>query len=343
MNDLLPPHSTGGRAYDIPVTHQGGTVAAAQKPINFIIRSNVDSMPARPHVDVPHMQPVVGSNTPIHVPHMQPAVGGNAPIYMPQVGRAADNLQDGFGASSHTVIPGPETAMPKVPDVGEGAKRVKIVGKVDDTVEGAVKKTGDDILAVDSEIDVPMATLNDNIVDDFTFEKFHKVDLSNLSDDAITKIIAKLPEVPEGRVDYSRKFAADLENFIPGTERLFSGKLTEDLYVINFHDKNLPIGFGEGRRTLSWGTHIEIGNRMPTINDVFEHLGLLREWGERNSVSLIKISKGTEVTFMGGKASEQISKKLVNEKFEHAPGGGYQIRFRDFDEKWIIETRELPK
>ena len=35
-------------------------------------------------------------------------------------------------------------------------------------------------------------------------------------------------------------------------KKLFHGKLKEDLWLINYHDKAKPLGLGKGERTLSW-------------------------------------------------------------------------------------------
>jgi hypothetical protein len=51
---------------------------------------------------------------------------------------------------------------------------------------------------------------------------------------------------------------------------------------------------------------------------------------------LKKIPAGTETTFISGRAIEQYSKE--GEKFI---GGGFQIRFRDFDPEWIQKTELL--
>lgn len=72
-------------------------------------------------------------------------------------------------------------------------------------------------------------------------------------------MLNKLPDhAPDGRVNYNYNLASDLGNFIPGTEKLFHGKLTEDLYLINYHDKSKVICLGKGERTLTWATHLEI-------------------------------------------------------------------------------------
>lgn len=78
---------------------------------------------------------------------------------------------------------------------------------------------------------------------------------------------------------------------------------------------------------------------MPTIHDIHQHLALKHEWGKRNSYSIIKVPKGEQVTFIHGKAASQISDK-AGDRFV---GGGYQVRFKDFDEKWIIKTEDLKK
>jgi hypothetical protein len=150
-----------------------------------------------------------------------------------------------------------------------------------------------------------------------------------------------LPDhAPDGRVNYNYNLASDLGNFIPGTERLFHGKLSEDLYLINYHDKNVNLGINKGKRTMKWATHLEVGNKMPTAKDIHQHLALVNpDWGVRNSYSIIKISAGEQVTFVSGKAADQIS-ATTKKEFK---GGGYQVRFRDFNEKWIIETKDLNK
>ena len=121
---------------------------------------------------------------------------------------------------------------------------------------------------------------------------------------------------------------------------MFHGKITEDLYLINYHDKNKVIGLGKGKRTLTWATHLEVGNRLPSTKEIHQHLALVDpDWGVRNSYSIIKIPAGEQVTFISGKAKDQIS-DATGEAFR---GIGYQVRFRDFNEKWIIETKDLNK
>jgi len=58
---------------------------------------------------------------------------------------------------------------------------------------------------------------------------------------------------------------------------------------------------------------------------------------EQVQAGVIKIPKGTDVTFIFGKVEAQISRE-TGDIFK---GGGFQVRFRDFDEKWIVETRRM--
>lgn len=76
---------------------------------------------------------------------------------------------------------------------------------------------------------------------------------------------------------------------------------------------------------------------MPTIDDVRQRLALPPEWGERTAVRVARIPEGTDVEFLYGRAKGQVS-----EAGDVYAGGGKQFRFRDFDERWILETRRIP-
>lgn len=110
--------------------------------------------------------------------------------------------------------------------------------------------------------------------------------------------------------------------------------MREDLYLVNFHDADAALGNG---RSLKWATHVEVGKNIKSVEDIYEHLGLLKDWSKRDAVTLIKIPKGTDATFVSGKAKWQ-ERDLTG---EFKKGGGFQIRFRDFDEKWVLETKRL--
>jgi hypothetical protein len=79
---------------------------------------------------------------------------------------------------------------------------------------------------------------------------------------------------------------------------------------------------------------------MPTMEDVRQHIALVYpDWGERNAFTLMKIPKGDHSTFVSGKAEFQKSKS-TSEMFK---GGGFQMRFRGIDPKWIVgEAVRLP-
>lgn len=113
-----------------------------------------------------------------------------------------------------------------------------------------------------------------------------------------------------------------------------------NVWAINYHDINKEIGFGKDKRTLSWWTHIKVANNMLTMEDIKQHLALVYpDWGERNAFTLMKLSKGEYSTFVSGKAEWQMS-DITGQDFK---GGGFQMRFRDFDPKWIVgEAVRLP-
>lgn len=169
-------------------------------------------------------------------------------------------------------------------------------------------------------------------------------DIDNVKVRAFAKSLSE--EISVGRGDYSKNFLPDLKNFQAGTSKLHHGKLQEDLYLVNIHDKDKKLVFnsnpGPDERTLQWGTHLEVYERTPEpkIEQLKQHLVLVYpEWGERNAATFIRIPAGTETTFISGKAMEQNSLK-TGEKFI---GGGFQVRLRDIDQNWIVETINLEK
>jgi len=136
-----------------------------------------------------------------------------------------------------------------------------------------------------------------------------------------------------GRLDYSVDFVRDLESFRPGV-RFHKGSLKDDLHIVQFHKKT---SLGDGR-SAKWWTPVDEVHKFRTLDDVVNRLGLPPDWGSRKMASLAKIPKGTDVTFYIGKASEKVS--LRSGKVYK--GEGIQIRFKDFDPKWVRETREMP-
>lgn len=116
---------------------------------------------------------------------------------------------------------------------------------------------------------------------------------------------------------------------------LREGPLTEDLLLVQFHSKT-PLQVG---RSAKWWTPVSQANALPTLTEILEALALPPEFGPRESVSVARIPKGTVVTYYEGLAKEQFSQSLGR----NFKGGGVQLRFKDFDPKWIVETRVLPR
>jgi RHS repeat-associated protein len=132
-------------------------------------------------------------------------------------------------------------------------------------------------------------------------------------------------------IDYSRGFERDLSNFKSGHE-LLEGPLNRDLTLVSYH-ADVPLGDG---RSAKWWTSTDQANKMSTIDDVHQGLALPYEWGVRDTVSMIKIPKGTDITAYKGQASPQLDK--TGELFQ---GDATQYRFEEFDPNWIIDSKRL--
>ena len=76
---------------------------------------------------------------------------------------------------------------------------------------------------------------------------------------------------------------------------------------------------------------------MSTIGSVHRDLALLPEWGARTEVSVARIPAGTQVNAYIGQARAQQNWGSGI----YLQGQGIQIRFVDFDPRWIVETRPL--
>jgi hypothetical protein len=138
------------------------------------------------------------------------------------------------------------------------------------------------------------------------------------------------------RIDYSRGLRSDLQfDFLPGYQRL-PGVLTEDLTLVTYHS-GAPVGAG---RSLKYWTTPEQANSMATMGDVHRDLALMWNWGERTHVSVARIPAGTEVSgFIGAARAQENWRQGVS---VFLPGEGTQIRFTNFDPRWVVETRKLP-
>jgi hypothetical protein len=127
------------------------------------------------------------------------------------------------------------------------------------------------------------------------------------------------------RIDLSDGWEGDFKKFTDGTAAVQDGRTTTPITLVQYYDADKP-------GSLKWWTTTEQANSMPTVHDVMDKLALEPEWGERNAVRVAVIPKDTDVTAMTGIAKTQ----------ETTPGGGFQIRLRDFDPKWIVTQRRIP-
>ena len=134
-----------------------------------------------------------------------------------------------------------------------------------------------------------------------------------------------------GRTDYTKGFAGDLENFAGGKAFLHEGRIDRDLKVVQYYDKNRSDG------SLKWWTTPGQANDIQTIEQLHQKLALDPAWGDRSAVRVGTVPKGTTIEYLHGHAAEQIGKDGTK-----YAGQGMQIRFRDFDPRWIDEERPLP-
>ncbi|HEV8686729.1 MAG TPA: hypothetical protein VGQ84_05595 [Gaiellaceae bacterium] len=136
--------------------------------------------------------------------------------------------------------------------------------------------------------------------------------------------------VRAGRLDYTQGFADQLRNFAGGKAWLHEGPLDRDLVLVQYFDES------SSSATMKWWTSTGDANTMATIEEVRHRLALLPDWGERDAVRVARVPRGTEVEFLHGQAAEQTAHGL------RYAGGAEQFRFRDFDERWVLETRTIP-
>lgn len=73
-----------------------------------------------------------------------------------------------------------------------------------------------------------------------------------------------------------------------------------------------------------------------SLSEALERIAVIPEFGDKNSFYIARILKGSKATFISGRAELQYSEIL--QKVLH--GGGFQVRFRDFDLNWIIDVTE---
>jgi hypothetical protein len=131
------------------------------------------------------------------------------------------------------------------------------------------------------------------------------------------------------------QFFKDIENFERSFKtKSFAGILENDLVVVQYHS-NAPVGQG---RSLNWWIPAAQANEFSTVEAVKDGVALLSSWGERTHVTVARIPSGESLRYLHGKAKSQSSTSTS----EFRPGGALQMRIKDFNPDWIIETRELP-
>lgn len=137
--------------------------------------------------------------------------------------------------------------------------------------------------------------------------------------------------VRPGRTDLSGNFESDLARFNADSITIHSGPLDDDITLVQYFDADRTDG------TAKWWTTAEEASNLRTIDEVHQRLALDPDWGARTGVRVVKIPKGTDVTFLHGTARDVTSDLGV--LYE---GGGEQFRFLDFDESWVVSSRRLP-
>ena len=127
-------------------------------------------------------------------------------------------------------------------------------------------------------------------------------------------------------IDYSYKFDRELANFNDDYE--IRTTVDKDLILVQY-SSDAPDA------SLCYWTTIDEANGITTLNDYMDKLALSKDWGNRNTVKVARISAGTEVKYAVGTAREQL---LIADP---RPGGGVQYLFNQFDTDWITEIRSF--
>jgi hypothetical protein len=129
------------------------------------------------------------------------------------------------------------------------------------------------------------------------------------------------------RLDYRSELWKHPQAFTGSS--LFRGRLSEDLILVRY-------GTPESR-AMWWTTHVQ-ANALRTHEAVRDRLALLAEFGPRTHVTVARIPAGETFEALIGRAAP-LRSKLTGEA---AAGGGVQLKFAQFDPRWIRETRALP-
>jgi hypothetical protein len=152
------------------------------------------------------------------------------------------------------------------------------------------------------------------------------VDAAKLADGAkdVSRLHAK------GIVDYSDRWAGEMENFGPGSVEHATPSAGGRIVANAGDASRVP---AEPGRSVAWWTD---GHQMHAYGDVDklrDGLALPEDWGARDEVILADIPPGAEHHRMEGPAAEQGPDKGWNDP---RTGGDHQILYREFDTRHIV-------
>lgn len=151
-------------------------------------------------------------------------------------------------------------------------------------------------------------------------------DVSKATKEAAGKAVSESGRNTATTIDYSYKFDRELANFNDGYE--VRTTVDKDLILVQY-SSDTPDA------SLYYWTTVDEANGITTLNDYMDKLALSKDWGNRNTVKVARISAGTEVKYAVGTAREQL---LIADP---RPGGGVQYLFNQFDTDWITEIRSF--
>jgi hypothetical protein len=138
----------------------------------------------------------------------------------------------------------------------------------------------------------------------------------------------------KGRIDYSKGFEDDVENFLPKPDAPASGPLDQDRWIVTFGDS--AVEAGTPGRSMKWWTDLDSARQMTSVEDLRRQLALPEHWTPdgplqtKDEVLIAKVPAGTDTTRWEGIAGPQAGHPAPQ------PGGGFQIRYKETDAGWVV-------
>ncbi len=204
-------------------------------------------------------------------------------------------------------------------------------GSRDERDDGAGSDVGDgDVVAATTE-DTEAPPIEDTGVD--PQQRKDGEDIGGESDAPPLAPAVPVPSNADERIDYSRGFEDETENFNPDYE-FISGPWGDRGQLVQYHNSG-DVG---SDRSLKYWTPAAQANEYATLDDAREGQALPREWGPRDHVSTADIPPDADIEAIHGSAAAQKS-DLTGTVYG---GGGEGYRFKDFDPSWVTETRRIP-